>query len=86
MFSTTSPSIWRCRHDMRLYTFTSDGNQSVTAFTRDRTGKNLPTIYAPWCPVNASKAMAIDSNADPVGRAVRRDGFFLINTRKLRAA
>jgi hypothetical protein len=67
----------RYRYYMLIFIFASDTHLSVSAFTSDRTGGNLPTNYAPWRQVNGGRAMLVGSNIDPVSMAIQRDGYFL---------
>jgi hypothetical protein len=70
---------------MLIYIFASDSHPTVSAFTSDQTGGKLPTEYAPWRPVNGGKAMLIGSEIDPVAKAVKRDGYFLLSGRTKRS-
>ena len=69
------------RDDMQIYIFASNIYPTVSAFTSDQTGGNLPTDYAPWRHVNGGKAMFVGTIADPVAVAVRRDGYFLLSSK-----
>jgi len=64
---------------MDVYLFLSDSTQ-VGAFTSDQSGANLPAEYAPWSPANGGRVMIVGPT-DPVGRAVSKDGFFLLGGR-----
>jgi hypothetical protein len=71
----------RYRDGMQIYIFASDSHSTVSAFTSDQTGGNLPTDYAPWRHVNGGKAMFVESVADPVAVAVLRGGYFLLGSK-----
>jgi hypothetical protein len=64
---------------MDIYRFVSDSMPSVSAFTSDRTGNNLPADYAPWSAVGG-KVELIESG-DPVARVVAKHGLFLLSGR-----
>ena len=63
---------------MQLYLFTSCSRPTVSAFTSDDTGANLPREYAPWRAVNDGRAIAIGSPSSSIAAAVQRDGYFLL--------
>ena len=65
-------------YGMQVFIFASESCQSISAFTSDDTGANLPAAYAPWRAVNGGRAMAVGGGTDPVARAVERDGYFLL--------
>jgi hypothetical protein len=69
------------RDGMQIYIFASDSHSTVSAFTSDQKGGNLPTDYAPWRHVNGGKAMLVGSVADPVAVAVLRGGYFLLSSK-----
>jgi hypothetical protein len=64
---------------MPLYIFTSRSYPKVKAFTSDKTGGNLPDDYAPWYPAGSRAAAPAGVDFDPVGKAVQRDGYFLVS-------
>jgi hypothetical protein len=64
---------------MEIYLFASDSRPSVSAFTSDKAGSNLPVEYSPWRAANSGNAMLIGSDTDPIAAAVRRDGYFLLS-------
>jgi hypothetical protein len=64
---------------MEIYSFISTARPSVKAFTSDMSGANLPAAYAPWRVANCGKATVFGSESDPVARAVKRDGYFLLS-------
>jgi hypothetical protein len=61
---------------MPLCKFASRSHSSVKAFTSDETGGNLPDDYAPW--YAAGTAIPVGLDTDPVAKAVKRDGYFLV--------
>jgi hypothetical protein len=61
---------------MPIYIFASRFHSSVKAFTSDETGGNLPDDYAPW--YAAGRAIPVGLDADPVAKAMKRDGYFLV--------
>jgi hypothetical protein len=63
---------------MQIYQFASHSHPSVSAFTSNRAGDNLPDDYAPWFPINPDRAMFIDSPSERIAEAIRRHGFFLL--------
>jgi hypothetical protein len=65
---------------MPIYIFASRTYSSVKAFTSDETGSNLPDEYAPWCAVGSGPAIPVGLDTDPVGKAVKRDGYFLVTS------
>ena len=67
------------RNGMEIYTFISVSRPSVSAFTSDETGGNLPADYAPWQVVGYGKGKPLSSVAETVARAVQRAGYFLIS-------
>jgi hypothetical protein len=64
---------------MEVYIFVSTAWPSVKAFASDMSGANLPAAYAPWRAANGGNAVLNGSAADPIGRAVKRDGYFLLS-------
>jgi hypothetical protein len=64
---------------MPIYVFASRSYPRVRAFTSDKTGGNLPHDYAPWYPTGIRTAVPAGKDADPVSRAVKRDGYFLVS-------
>jgi hypothetical protein len=64
---------------MLVYMFTSRTYRNLRAFTSDTTGGNLPNDYAPWYPARGGAAVSVGRDADPVPRAVRRVGYFLVS-------
>ena len=66
---------------MFVYLFASETHDTVSAFTSDETGANLPFLHAPWRPLNAGRALPITEAADSVGAAVQQNGFFLLNAK-----
>jgi hypothetical protein len=63
---------------MLIYSFASYRHPSVTAFTSDMTGGNLPGDYAPWSPVNNGRTMPLDSLCEQIAESVRQRGYFLL--------
>jgi hypothetical protein len=63
---------------MQIYQFASRSHPSVSAFTSNKAGDNLPNEYAPWFPINPDRAMFIDSPSERIAEAIRRHGFFLL--------
>jgi hypothetical protein len=57
---------------MDIYRFDSDSTPSVSAFTSDLTGKNLPADYAPWRAVGGR--VELIGSGDPVARVVAEHG------------
>jgi hypothetical protein len=66
---------------MQVFIFASASHLSVSAFTSDSSGANLPADYAPWRAINGGSAIGIGSAADPVAIAVKKDGYFLLGSR-----
>jgi hypothetical protein len=66
---------------MNVFIFASEAHRSVSAFTSDSSGANLPAEYAPWRAANGGRAVLAGSNAGPVAKAVERDGYFLLGSR-----
>jgi hypothetical protein len=64
---------------MPIYIFTSRSYPKVKAFTADKTGGSLPNDYAPWYPAGSRAAGPAGEDSDPVGKAVQRDGYFLVS-------
>jgi hypothetical protein len=62
-----------------IYRFDSDSTPSVSAFTSDRTGNNLPADYAPWRA--AGGRVELIGSGDPVARVVAEHGLFLLSGR-----
>jgi hypothetical protein len=66
--------------------FQSDTNPAVFGFTRDPTGQNLPTDYAPWrkSPGAGSLFLGVGESSaqlgagDPVIRAMDSNGYYLV--------
>ncbi len=71
--------------DTQIYLFASDRHPSVSAFTSDKDGRNLPTAYGPWQPVNSGRALLIGSQSDRIAAAVQADGFILLADASMRA-
>jgi hypothetical protein len=67
---------------MPIYIFASETHVAISAFTSDPTGGNLPGIYAPWRSVNGGLTLPVDTQANPVVDAIRRDGFFLLSGKR----
>jgi hypothetical protein len=66
---------------MKIYLFASDSHPSVSAFSSEKTGGNLPTDYAPWLPVNSGRAIPIGSSSDRIAAIIEQDGYFLLSAR-----
>ncbi len=64
--------------DMQVYLFASQHYPSVSAFTADKDGGNLPPAYSPWRPANDGRALFVGSPSDPVIAAIRAHGYFLL--------
>jgi hypothetical protein len=58
---------------MDVYLFVSSAF-SLSAFTSEQSGANLPTEYGPWTPGNGGRVIVVKPS-DPVGRAVPKNGF-----------
>jgi hypothetical protein len=71
---------------MQVYVFISVGFPGVSAFTLDGTGGNLPPKYAPWLSSNDKAARLIRVESDPVVIAVKRDGYFVVDSDPLASA
>jgi hypothetical protein len=67
---------------MNIYIFVSESQPNLRAFTSDVSGDNLPTDYAPWRAANGGNAMPLKSDTDPLAKAVKRDGYFLVTARE----
>jgi hypothetical protein len=63
---------------MQLYLFASHGQPSVSAFTADAAGTNLPAQFAPWHAVNAGQPIPLGSRSSPIATAVQREGYYLL--------
>jgi hypothetical protein len=63
---------------MQICQFASHSHPSVSAFTSNRAGNNLPDDYAPWFPIYADRALFIESPSERIAAAIRRYGFFLL--------
>jgi hypothetical protein len=63
---------------MPIYLFASRTCSSVKAFTSDDRGGNLPDEYAPWYATGSGAAIPVGLDTGPVGKAVKRDGYFLV--------
>jgi hypothetical protein len=70
--------------DMQIFVFTSVVAK-IIGFTLDRTGKSLPAGFAPWRKLGCTETMAT-AVTDPVARAIRRDGYFLVSSGDIRQA
>jgi hypothetical protein len=62
---------------MQIFTFMSVVAK-IRGFTPDKTGKSLPAMFAPWYTVGGTETM-VAVPTDPVARAMRRDGYFLVS-------
>ncbi len=63
---------------MQIYLFASNSHPSVTAFTSDREGSNLPADYAPWVVVNTSRTICIEPPSERIAEAIQQHGYFLL--------
>ena len=63
---------------MQIYLFASNSYPSVSAFTSDETGGNLPPDYAPWFSVRRGRTLHIEAPSNHIAAAIQRDGFFLL--------
>lgn len=67
---------------MQIIIFSSEKRSGVFGFTRDSAGANLPAEHAPWRPFGGNVALAADnldaSLADPIGRGIACDGYFVV--------
>jgi hypothetical protein len=63
---------------MQIYLFASNSHPSVSAFTSDKAGGNLPADYAPWFPVNTGRTVLIDSPSVRIAEAIQQEGYFLL--------
>jgi hypothetical protein len=50
----------------------------IRGYAADKTGKSLPAEFAPWQTTGGTKTM-VTAATDPVARAIRRDGYFLVS-------
>jgi hypothetical protein len=71
---------------MQIYIFASETQRAVSALTSDHTGGNLPSVYAPWRPVNSGRALPAGTQARSIVDAIQKDGFFLLSTKTRRDA
>ena len=68
---------------MRQYVSHPDcraAGSSMSAFTSDPTGNNLPSEHAPWLRDGRRSALSIDEVGPVVARAVKERGFFVISS------
>jgi hypothetical protein len=63
--------------DMQIFTFMSV-IAKVRGYTSDKTGRSLPVEFAPWHMTGRTETM-VTATTDPVARAIRRDGYFLVS-------
>ncbi len=63
---------------MQIYLFASNSHPSVTAFTSDKGGSNLPADYAPWLVVNTNRTICIDPPSERIAEAIQQHGYFLL--------
>jgi hypothetical protein len=63
---------------MQIYLFASNSHPSVSAFTADKAGGNLPADYAPWFPVSADRTILIDSPSVRIAGDIQHRGYFLL--------
>jgi len=59
------PSQDSLQSNMDIYIFDSDPYKCVKPFTIDRTGANLPALFAPWTGTTPGPYVPIWSLADP---------------------
>ncbi len=70
---------------MKIYLFWSDMDIGVFGFTSDAEGQNMPADFAPWSKNDLGEALFVSPKeelarpefANPILRAVHRDGFYL---------
>jgi hypothetical protein len=65
---------------MLIYFFISDSHPSVSSFTTDKSGENLPADYMPWRTVNGGRPIHIDAPSDQIAASIRQDGYSLLGT------
>jgi hypothetical protein len=63
---------------MEVFLFRSKSESSVSGFTGDSSGDNLPAIYAPWYPMNDGRSMTLVAVNNCMADAIMRDGYFLL--------
>ena len=51
----------------------------LSAFTSDRTGSNMPSMYAPWLPDVDWPGRSVDDVSSAVATAVTERGFFVVS-------
>jgi hypothetical protein len=65
---------------MLIYLFISDSHPSVSSFTTDKSGVNLPANYMPWRSVNSGRPIHIDAPSDQIAASILQDGYYLLGT------
>jgi hypothetical protein len=63
---------------MRAYLFASELDPSVSAFSNDGDGANLPAAYAPWRALNGGASLLVGPSSMPILDAIKRQGFYLL--------
>jgi hypothetical protein len=63
---------------MQVHLFASAACPSVSAFTNDWTGRNLPDAYAPWLRLSKQPRQSGDLAAR-VEALIQQQGFFLLS-------
>ncbi|HEY7229876.1 MAG TPA: hypothetical protein VH558_05840 [Pseudolabrys sp.] len=65
---------------MRIYIFTSEANEDLSAFTGDADGSKLPAQFAPWCADGVIEASAMpphNFSRIKIESAIRLNGYQL---------
>ncbi len=63
---------------MQIYLYISEKDPTVSCFTSDPAGANLPTEFAPWRQSNGGNSLSAGAGADPVSVEVRERGYYLV--------
>jgi hypothetical protein len=64
--------------DMKAYLFSSLTDDSICAFSADRTGANLPAALGPWRPISGGASVYIGNDTDFVAQTIESEGFYLL--------
>jgi hypothetical protein len=64
---------------MDAYFFASETDPTVSAFSEDAEGANLPGTYAPWRALNGGASLLVRPSSVPVLEALKRQGFYLLS-------
>jgi hypothetical protein len=68
---------WCYNAGMRIYVYVSQQDPDILGFTSDEAGANLPDGHGPWREEIEPGVVVIDTDDDPIAKAVRRDGFYV---------